>query len=207
MIEVFICSKERKVDFMLTLFHARVSFAPKQSVASNGTPYVLLNVSQRGGGKDAEGKAVFNEFHVTVWDSRDIELARSLSEGDRITISLERLRLGYRTDKNGKVIPYMTGNAVAGEIVAEYTNKPSAGLFQYETAAETRREQYRQAKTQKQAPQPQAPQPAQVQAVPQPQAPQAPQPAQVQTVPLPQTPQPQAQPVQVPQEMAYEVPF
>ena len=121
-----------------TIFNARIGFDPKVKTASAGGEYVLLNVSKRSG-KDQNGQPVYSEFHLAVWGERDVALARRLGVGDYITFTIERERVETWTGQDGKCHPFMSGNVRTGELCAVYTNKPSAGLFQYEQEAENQR--------------------------------------------------------------------
>ena len=150
-----------------SIFNARIKFAPKVGTASNGNEYVLLNVSKKAG-KDSDGNAVYNEYHLVVWGRYDVELAKALNVGDRICFGIEKERVSYRTDqKTGKVYPFISGDVATGELAAVYTNSPSQGLFAY---AQAQAQAYAARKAANQAPSEliqQAPVPQVTPAVPQ----------------------------------------
>lgn len=118
-----------------SIFNARIKFAPKVGTASNGNEYVLLNVSKKAAGKDADGSPIYNEYHLVVWGRYDVELAKALNVGDHVCVGIEKERVSYRTDqKTGKVYPFISGDVATGELAAVYTNSPSQGLFAYAQA-------------------------------------------------------------------------
>ena len=136
--------------------NAKVKFAPKVGRASTGDEYVLLNATKREG-RDAAGNAVFVEYHLAVWGQFDVELAKNLSAGDRITFGVEKIRPNVRIDeKTGKYYPYISGNVCSGELSAVYSNTPSPSLFAYEQSQQARREE---AKRQREAAQNNTPTP------------------------------------------------